>query len=278
MKFRALVLAGRRQADDPLARSAGAPHRALLDIAGRPMLERVLRTLSAHPRIGAVTVSIDQPELLERFPGLAEAASRGEFEVRASEDSPSRSVLAAFDAANEWPWLVTTADHALLDAAMLDAFLDAAESSRADLAVGLVSRTCIEKRFPTARRTYLPFRGESFSGANLFAFMDPGARQVAEFWQRAEHQRKQPWKLVREFGVVSLLLFLLRRLSLDAALERASRVVGARVAAVELPMAEAAVDVDKLDDLELVRAILRERAQASGRAAGGSGDPAGIGA
>lgn len=260
MRFRALVLAGRRGPDDSLARLAAAPHRALLDIDGRPMLERVLATLSDHPRIGEITVSIDAPELLDRFPGLARERDRGAFRVRPSEDSPSRSVLAAFDeAGGGWPWLVTTADHALLDAAMLDRFLDGAVASGADLALGLVSRATIESRFPAARRTYLRFRGEAFSGANLFAFLDEDARRAAAFWRRAEHLRKQPWKLVREFGLVSLVLFALRRLTLDEALERASRVVGARVVAVKLPMAEAAVDVDKLEDLELVRAILQER-------------------
>ena len=41
---------------------------------------------------------------------------------------------------------------------------------------------------------------------------------------------------------------------------RASAVIGARVAAVRLPFAEAAIDVDKPADLELVEAILGRRA------------------
>ena len=40
---------------------------------------------------------------------------------------------------------------------------------------------------------------------------------------------------------------------------RASKVIGPRVAAVPLPIAEAAVDVDKIEDLELVRSILAAR-------------------
>ncbi len=60
------------------------------------------------------------------------------------------------------------------------------------------------------------------------------------------------------FGPISLLLFLLRRLDLDAALARASRAIGARVEAVRLPFAEAAVDVDKPSDLELVSRLLAE--------------------
>jgi hypothetical protein len=51
---------------------------------------------------------------------------------------------------------------------------------------------------------------------------------------------------------------LTRRLSLEAAFERASKVVGARLQALPLRIAEAAIDVDKIEDLELVRTILAQ--------------------
>ena len=142
---------------------------------------------------------------------------------------------------------------------MLDQFFAASAAVEADLTFALVPRTLIEQRFPEARRTYLPFRGESYSGANLFLFRTPAARAAATFWQRVENDRKYPWRIARAFGVSNLLLFLLRRLDLRAALVRASRVVGARVSAIPLDIAEAAVDVDKIEDLELVRRILAER-------------------
>ena len=58
---------------------------------------------------------------------------------------------------------------------------------------------------------------------------------------------------------LSLLLFALHRLDLDAALARASRAMGARVAAVRMPFAEAAIDVDRASDLVLVEEILSHR-------------------
>ena len=45
----------------------------------------------------------------------------------------------------------------------------------------------------------------------------------------------------------------------EAALARASRVIGADVKPVVLPFAEAAIDVDKLADYELVKEILAAR-------------------
>ncbi len=257
----AIVLAGRRSADDPLATAAGAPHRALLDIEGEPMLLRVVKRLLAWPTIERILINIDQPALLLDLTALIVLRDEGSVEFMQSTESPSRSVLESLDWADleSGPVLVTTADHALLDDDMLDAFLGASEQLNVDLTVGLVSRVTIEARFPEAKRTYLRFRDGAFSGANLFLFRTPNAERAAAFWRRVESERKHPWRMARAFGLGTLLLFLARRLDLDAALVRASRVIGAEIRAIRLPIAEAAVDVDKIEDLELVRRILAER-------------------
>lgn len=255
-----MVLAGRRSGQDLLADAAGAAHRALLDIEGEPMVLRVVRRLLARPGLERVLVNIDRPDLVEALPGWTPLVSSGCVSLLRSTDSPSRSVLESLDAAglDEAPVLVTTADHALLDDAMLDAFF-AGCAEDADLCLGLVPSGTIRARFPEAKRTYLPFRDERYSGANLFYFRTPASRAAAEFWQRVEKDRKQPWKLARAFGLANLALFAARRLDLARAMARASRVIGATVAAVPLAIAEAAVDVDKIEDLELVRAILAGR-------------------
>lgn len=258
----AVVLAGRRSAADPLAEAAGAPHRALLDIEGEPMLVRVVRRLLAREGLNRVIVNIDAPELLESIAPLTDWIAAGEVDVLASTESPSRSVLESLDHADldAGPVLVTTADHALLDDDMLDAFFAACAETEADLDLALVPRTSIERRFPEAKRTYLPFRDEAYSGANLFFFRTPAARRAATFWRRVENDRKKPWRIARAFGLTSLLLFVLRRLDLAGGMRRASRAVGCEIEAIPLEIAEAAVDVDKIDDLVLVREILAERA------------------
>ena len=261
---RAIVLAGRRPGPDALAEGDGAAHRALLDIEGEPMLVRVTRRLLEWPSIEHVLINIDRPDLLESLPDLVRWRSEGRLEILSSTDSPSRSVLASLDQLDldAGPILVTTADHALLDDAMLRSFFEASASSSADLCLGLVPRSRIEARFPETRRTYLRFQGEAYSGANLFFFRSPAARGAAIFWQRIESLRKRPWRIARAFGLRTLLRFVMRRLTLEEAFVRVSRVLGIRVEAIPLPQAEAAVDVDKLDDLVLVRKILAVRKSA----------------
>lgn len=252
----ALVLAGSRGPSDPLALSQGARHRALLEVGGTPMLVRVLRALRATPGMGRITVSIEEPSALASLPELDALVRDGALAIHRSLPSPSRSVqdvLARQPA--ERPLLVTTADHALLRPEIVERFLADAERSGADLAIGLVAARLLRARFPDSKRTFLRFRDDGYSGANLFLFRTPRAREAAAFWVRAERFRKRPWRLVSTFGPVALGLFLFRRLDLDQALERASRTIGARVAAIRLPFAEAAVDVDKPADLELARSL-----------------------
>jgi hypothetical protein len=141
---------------------------------------------------------------------------------------------------------------------MVESFLGRAESHGGDVAVALVPSTVLRARFPEAVRTYLRFADERYSGANLFAFLTPRARKAVQFWTRSETFRKRPWRLVATFGLRALVLFLTRQLDLEAAFVEVSNRLGVRVQPVVMDQAEAAIDVDKLADLELVRRILRE--------------------
>ena len=141
---------------------------------------------------------------------------------------------------------------------MIEAFLSDADEQDPDVALALVDAERIRSRFPETVRTSIAFRGARYSGANLFALRTPTARRAVEFWTRAEDFRKRPWRLASTFGLASLILFALRRLRLEEALTRASRVIGAEIRAVDLPFAEAAIDIDRPADHELVEKILAQ--------------------
>ncbi len=264
--YAGLVLAGRREGVDPFAESLGASHRALIPVGGVPMLLRVLRCLDAARDVSSRTVSIDRPELLGDLPEFAAALEEGSLAIQPSQQSVSHSVADALDRIGlaSQPVLVTTADHALLTPEMVDHCTEAAEASDADLLVGMVSKRVLHAAYPESTRTYIPLRGNSWSGANLFVFRTPAARRAAEFWMRAERHRKRPWRLVSAIGPAALLRFALRRLDLSGALAYLSRTVGCRVEALVLPFAEAAIDVDRPSDLELAEQILAARAARAG--------------
>ena len=69
-RLTALVLAGTRAGGDPLAEYAGVSHKALIEVGGRTMVERVVEALAAAPEVERIVVAIERPELLEGLPGL----------------------------------------------------------------------------------------------------------------------------------------------------------------------------------------------------------------
>jgi GTP:adenosylcobinamide-phosphate guanylyltransferase len=260
----ALVLAASRP-QDPVARHAGQSHKALVRVGGVPMLVRVLRALGASRSIGRIAVCLEaDAPVAGAEPELDALLASDAVSLIEAAASPSRSVLRALGAL-PLPLLVTTADHPLLAAAMVDAFCDAVPAD-ADAAVALVRASLLQQSYPGAIRTYYRFAGEGYSGCNLFLLQSPDALRVVEFWTRLELHRKRPWRLIAEVGPSALLRFLLGRLDLEGAMRHLSGRVGARVRAVELPFPEAAIDVDKPADLQLAETILAHRASSgSGR-------------
>jgi GTP:adenosylcobinamide-phosphate guanylyltransferase len=262
-RFTALVLAGSRGAADPVAAARGVAQKCLVPAGGVPMLCRVLDALAASRTVARILVTLQEPELLLSDPALAARRAARPIGLLAGAATPSLSVAAALAAIPEpYPLLVTTADHPLLTPEMIDAFAARAEALGADVAVGLTASRVLLGAYPESRRTWLRFRDERYSGANLFALMGSRGALAVAFWRRVEAERKRPWRIVRAFGLGSLLAYALGLLTLEEAMRRASARLGCVVGAICLPFPEAAIDVDKPDDLELVEAILARRAAA----------------
>ncbi|RMD61310.1 MAG: hypothetical protein D6826_10185 [Alphaproteobacteria bacterium] len=267
-RFTALVLAASRGPDDPVARHAGVDNKVFVPIHGRAMLSWVVRALEASPSVARIAVVLDTPERLEAEPELAGAVAAGRLVVVPAGASPSASVAGALAAlGNPFPVLVTTADHPLLCPQMVEHFC-ASVPHGCDIAVAMARATVVRRACPDAVRTYYRFADGGYSGCNLYALCTPAALRAVAFWGRVERYRKRPWRLLFAIGPLTAVRLALGRLTLDVALRRLSRIVGATARAVEMPFAEAAIDVDKPADLALVTAILAGRPDTQGGAQG----------
>ncbi len=263
-----LVLAGRRGPHEPLAQAAGCSHKALIPIRGIPMLSRVLRSLRGLRGVKQFVMSTDEPTSLDSIPEIGLLAAAGLLHFAAVGNSPSASALSYLKeiAAGEL-LLVTTADHSLLTTEMLEYFCDAAHASEADVIVGVMAESLFQTHYPDSKRSFIPLRGERFCGTNLFALRGGSRAEAAvAFWHHAGQFRKRPWRLLSTFGLRTFLLLFLRRLDAEAARKRAEKVIGARIAVVQMPFVECAIDVDNPADLALVTRILSEREVVSGDA------------
>ncbi|MGI9482920.1 MAG: nucleotidyltransferase family protein [Hyphomicrobiales bacterium] len=256
LRYQALVLAAGRGVDDPMAKAFNTGHKCLVLVGGTPMLGRVVGALQDSENIENIAVCIDAEDAVSQALG----PSHGHAVIDSASSAPA-SVLAALSGGGmDWPVLVTTADHALLTPEMVDVFLNNSAQSGADITVGLASRQTIEKRFPETTRTYFSFSDEHVSGCNMFALRNERALNVVRFWQQADRNRKKPWKIVGAFGIMPFLRWATGHLSLEQAFAHVSAKLGAHIEPVMLPFAEAAVDVDKPEDKDLVERILAGKA------------------
>lgn len=257
-----MLLAGRRPGVDPLAAHFGTPDKALIPIEGEPMLSRVARTLLGSTNVARVIVLAQDAALLTGSPGTAWLAQEPRVGFADSGQSISAGLADLLRRhPNDYPFLITTADNPLLSEPILDAFVKGAAG--ADIAVGLVEREALLAAYPGSRRTWIPFRGGRYSGANLFWMASPAVLPLLDVWRRIEQDRKRRWRVIGAFGPIMLMAVLLRLLSAPQAFDRIGQRYGVKARPVPLPFPEACIDVDKLEDFELASAILRQQGRAA---------------
>ena len=246
MTLSALVLAGSRAGSaDPVALSEGVAHKALAEVAGAPLLTRVVGALR-EAGIERIAVSADAAEVVRLACDLG-------AEVVAPDTGPSGSVARGFALLGA-PMLVTTADHALLRPQWVRQFV-ADTPGAADVAVLLARREAVEAALPESRRTWLRFADGQWSGCNLFLLVTPRAQHAIATWSQVEANRKRPWRIAARLGLGTLFNYLLGRLTLQQVIGRLGERIGVNAAAIAAADGLAAVDVDKVDDLQQVRRI-----------------------
>ena len=250
----ALVLAGARPGIDAFAQSHGSDLKALIPVGGEAMVRRPVMALLASNRIASVRVLAQQPE---RIGAVLPANPRLTVEPSGETIAATLEAICA-DPATAWPLLITTADHALLDAAMIDEFCN--KAGGADIAIALVERKALLERLPATRRTWIKFRGGAYSGANLFLLGSPKVASAIAMWRGVEQDRKKGWRLLLAMGPIVLIGAALRLVTLDQAARRIGRRLKLEIRPVLMTNPLAAVDVDKPDDHALVEALLEARA------------------
>ena len=247
MAVSVLILAGQREGVvDPLCEAAGVERKAIIPINGKPMIDYVLDALTS--------AKLKAPFHVSGF----DAAYDSRLTQSPSAPGPAGSAYAALTDDISFPCLMTTCDHPLLTQDMLDFFTVKAIESGADFCVGFAQKSVIQPAYPDVKRTYWNFSDTPVSGCNLFYIANEKGLAAIEFWKQAQHLRKQPIKLARTVAWGLLFKYLLGRLTLTEAFAYISKRLGITASPILIPIAEAAIDVDKPSDKVLVERILAE--------------------
>ena len=254
MSWTAVVLAGSRPGRDAFAEQFGTDLKPFIPIAGEPMVVRPVRALLETKGIGKILVVSQAPDRI-----AAVLPRKRAIKVEASERTIAETIeKLILSRAVTFPMIVTTADHALLDTQMIAEFIGAAEG--ADVAIGVVERASLIERLPQSKRTWLPFRGGAYSGANLFAFGSIKALAAIEQWRSVEQDRKKGWRVLAALGPMLVLGAVLRLRTIEQSVAAMAGKLGMSARVVVLSNPLACVDVDKPVDHTIVEAILAGKA------------------
>lgn len=255
------MLAGERPGGNALAKAHNSVSSLTLDLNGRPIFDWSLTAIenSAIERMLLIGPSADAAS----HPQFVSWLGKETIERIEPGAGPAASAVKGLQAANEWPLLLTAADHALLRGSWIDAFCAQADAiakdNAFDLIVGLVDYMPVRKRFPDSKRTLLKFSDGVCCGSNLFYLATPASGDALSFWSTLESQRKTPWKIAWGLGLGVCLRYFLGRLSVADAFGALSKQTGVSIGFYKLDEPELAVDVDSVEDLELASGVLRER-------------------
>ncbi len=256
--FDAVILAGlERKQPNPLLAQSGVTNKVLLPVAGRPMIDYVVRALADSKHIGQIVIVglAEQPEL--RFPrsvhylpdqgSMLKNMAYG-FGWLASQGSEQRYGLLA------------TGDIPLITGAMIDWFINACQPLEKDVDWGTVEQRVMEATFPNSKRSYLRLVEGKFCSGDLFLGKLTAAQNRQTILGQMIEQRKSVWQQVRLLGLGVVIKFLFRRLHMQEMLALFPRLLGLQGAAIVLPFAEVGMDVDKPHQLAQVEAYLAQRA------------------
>lgn len=239
---------------DKLAARLGAPHKALIDIAGRSMIQRVVDALQASEAVSRVVVGCRRGEAVaESLRGAVDLAE-------STAETFLDGIMAGFAALPEVPRaLLVTCDMPLLTPAAVSAIVaEASARPEVDLLYAMVDIELTRQAYPEAHRTAIRLREGSYTAAGVSVVSRRFVEESGPLVMEAFRQRKSKLGMARIFGVGFLARFALGLLSVGALVQRAEQLLHCRCAAVPLPFAECGFDVDSESDLAAARARLSQ--------------------
>ncbi len=246
-----IVLAGGvPQEEDLLYEYTQGRPKALIDVAGKPLVQWVLDALDAAPSVRNII-----------FVGLAR--EHGITSPKISHYVPDqgsmlKNILAGIDQVLEidpatQQVLISSSDIPMLNGAMVETFLAQCADPAVDIYHSIVPREKMEQRFPGSRRSYVHFSDGDFAAGDIHVVAPRIAHAHEDLWNDLLNSRKNALKQAARLGPAFFAKLMARRLSL-AELERlALQKLGLNVRAMVVDYAEMGMDADKPFQLEICR-------------------------
>jgi len=242
--------------DDPLYQYSLGKPKAMIEMAGKPMIQWVLDALGSATQVdNVILVGLDESSKVNCSKPLHFIANQGEMidnikigTQKVLEINPKAKLL-----------LAVSSDIPTITADMVDWAIENCQKGDYALYYNVVERSVMEKRFPGANRSYLKLKDIQVCGGDMNAFALWTVSAKKNLWDKLAASRKSVLKQAALIGYDTLLLVYFRLIGLDQAAAKFSKKIKIPSRAVLCPFAEIAMDVDKPHQFQLVRDDLERK-------------------
>lgn len=253
----AIVIAGGiPNPEDPLYAYVKGDAKALVDIAGKPMVQWVLDALGDSKRVdNVIVVGLSPKNQLSCKKPLHFLSNQGRMLANIVAGINKSLQL---DKKSKYV-LIVSSDIPALKAHMVDWLVDTAMQTKDDLYYGVCPRDVMETRYPGSNRTFTRLKDMEVCGSDINICHVRMATEHLDLWESLLGARKSPFRQASKLGLGLLFALFTRQLTLEDAVARISKRIGIKGRAIIWPYAEACMDVDKPHQLELLRADLSKQ-------------------
>lgn len=249
-KYPVVILAGGPTPDKILAEGEPEKERAFIDIGGRPMLQWVLDAVKDSGIASDLLVMGNCDRMKSEF-GLSDE------QVSEDQNSMLANFMHGLDHFREHPLVLsTTCDVPLLTGEALQFIVDKVSGMDAEVFYPIVDIKEFDKKYPGGKRTTQKLKEGTYTGGNVFMFNPEKVLANRDKIEAVIRDRKSPAKLIRLFGLPFIVKFAFRQLNLKGLEEKATQILGARMRGIITPYPEVGLDVDKPEDLVIVRKMI----------------------
>ncbi len=249
--------------EEPLYEATQGHPKAMVDVAGKPMVQWVLDALTDARSIdNVIVVGLTEKSGLKCGKKMYFVSNQGKM-VENLQAGARKALEVNKDA--EYVLLVSS-DIPAIDGKMVDWVVDTAMQTKLDVYYNVIQRQVMEKRFPGSKRTWTKLKDMEICGGDMnVGRISLIVTDETDMWDKITNSRKNPLKQAALIGFDTALLLLTGKLTLQNAETKVMNRMKITGKAVVCPYAEVGMDVDKPHQLEIMRADMKKRLRKAGK-------------
>jgi len=247
-----LTAGGIPQPEDPLYTYTNGDSKALVDVAGKPMIQWVLDALSDTKHVDNVIIIGLSPK--------SGVICKKPMHYISNQGRMLANIVAGVNKAVELDpkaehVLVVSSDIPGINAKMVDWLIETCMETKEDIYYGVIPREVMEARYPGSNRTYTKLKDVQLCGADMHIAHVTMATDPdhLEMWEELIGNRKSPLKQAATIGFGTLLKVATRSITLDDLVATVTKRIGITGRPIIWENAEPGMDVDKPHQLEILR-------------------------